>query len=352
MSHFSKGKKNIPKIKFDLTADEVLVLPPSRQPVMHPYADEPEGGIHIECYDYPEVFGEKVRALGERGRPRDLYDVINLYRNDQLPSAAVIHNVLQQKCSYKSIELPTLEDVGGYEEALRQNWEPMLAHQLPALPALEVYWETLPDFFAWLLGEVVAVAAQLESVPGEGEIYRPAYGQLGLHSLNGGSLEIIRFAAGNRLCVDLEYTDEDGNHSSRIIEPYSLRQTQNEDILLHAVRAQDGNPRSYRIDRINSVSITNTVFKPRYEIELSPTGLLPVVPRYSSSAGRVEGSSRRASKLGSARRANTGPTYVYRCPMCDKTFRRKIRNSKLNPHKAKDGWPCSGRTGNYEDTKY
>jgi predicted nucleotidyltransferase component of viral defense system len=253
-SHFSKGKKNIPKIKFDLTADEVLVLPPSRQPVMHPYADEPEGGIHIECYDYPEVFGEKIRALGERGRPRDLYDVINLYRNNQLPSAAVIQNVLQQKCAYKGIELPTLEDVGGYEEALRQNWEPMLAHQLPALPALEVYWETLSDFFAWLLGEVGAVAAQLESVPGEGEIYRPAYGQLRLHSLNGGSLEIIRFAAGNRLCVDLEYTDEDGNHSSRIIEPYSLRQTQNEDILLHAVRAQDGNPRSYRIDRINSVS--------------------------------------------------------------------------------------------------
>ncbi|MBK6739559.1 MAG: nucleotidyl transferase AbiEii/AbiGii toxin family protein [Haliea sp.] len=99
--------------------------------------------MHIDCYDYPEVFGEKVRALGERGRPRDLYDVVNLYRNDQLPSAAVIQDVLQQKCDYKGIGLPTLEDVGKYENALRQNWEPMLAHQLPALPALEAYWEAL-----------------------------------------------------------------------------------------------------------------------------------------------------------------------------------------------------------------
>ena len=27
------------------------------------------------CYSYEEVFAEKVRALAERARPRDLYDV-------------------------------------------------------------------------------------------------------------------------------------------------------------------------------------------------------------------------------------------------------------------------------------
>ena len=89
----------MPKIKFDLTADEVLVLPASRQAVFHSYTDAPEEGIFIDCYDYPEVFGEKVRALGERGRPRDLYDVINLFRNDQLPSSTVIRDVLAQKCA-------------------------------------------------------------------------------------------------------------------------------------------------------------------------------------------------------------------------------------------------------------
>ena len=79
-NHFSSGKKNIPKIKFDLTADEVLVMPPSRQAVIHTYSDNPSDGIHVNCYSYPEVFDEKVRALGERGRPRDLYDVTLLSR--------------------------------------------------------------------------------------------------------------------------------------------------------------------------------------------------------------------------------------------------------------------------------
>ena len=33
------------------------------------------------AYDYVEAFAEKFRALAERTRPRDLYDVVNLYRN-------------------------------------------------------------------------------------------------------------------------------------------------------------------------------------------------------------------------------------------------------------------------------
>ena len=72
-SFFSAGKHSFPKIRFDLTADEVLVMPTSRQKVFHTYTDEPQEGIYIDSYSFPEVFGEKVRALGERGRPRDLW---------------------------------------------------------------------------------------------------------------------------------------------------------------------------------------------------------------------------------------------------------------------------------------
>lgn len=71
----------LPRIRVDLTADERLVLPPVRVPMFHPYSDAPEGGILVLSYAYEEAFGEKVRALAERTRPRDLYDVINLYRN-------------------------------------------------------------------------------------------------------------------------------------------------------------------------------------------------------------------------------------------------------------------------------
>lgn len=145
-SYFASGKRNLPKVKLDLTADEVLVLPPARQAVFHGYSDGPDGGIFIDCYDYPEVFGEKVRALGERGRPRDLYDVINLYRNDQLPAPEVVRDVLGQKCAYKGIDLPVLADMEAYKDALQANWEPMLGHQLPSLPPLDTYWDALPEF--------------------------------------------------------------------------------------------------------------------------------------------------------------------------------------------------------------
>ncbi len=270
-SHFAGGKRNLPKIKFDLTADEILVMPPSRQAVFHPYSDSPTGDIHIGCYSYPELFGEKIRALGERGRPRDLYDVVNLYRNNQLPPPAVIRDVLAQKCAYKNINSPVLKDIEAYREALQSNWAPMLAHQLPALPPLETYWEALPGFFLWLEERETEVTATLGAVSSKGQVYRPAYGRLGLRTLSGASLEIIRFAAGNRLCVNLDYTDNGGRRSTRLIEPYSLRRARNGNILLYAVRAEDGQIRAYKIDQINDASISSKVFVPRYAVELSPT---------------------------------------------------------------------------------
>ena len=67
-----------PRIKLDLTDDEVLVADPVSREVFHPYSDSPESGIHVPCYCFEEVFAEKIRALSEWLRPRDLYDMIHL----------------------------------------------------------------------------------------------------------------------------------------------------------------------------------------------------------------------------------------------------------------------------------
>ncbi len=80
-------------------------------------------------------------------------------------------------------------------------------------------------------------------------------------------LEKIRFAAANRLCVDLYYK---GSH--RLIEPYSLRRTQAGNILLFAVRHNTDEPRSYRVDRIQGAEVTDTPFVPKHVIELTPSG--------------------------------------------------------------------------------
>ena len=94
----------MPRVKFDLTADEVVVRPLARLPSLQRRTAE---GIAVSAYAYEEVFAEKTRALAERARPRDPYDVINLFRNvDARPKPAVIFDVLRQKCAYKGIEAP------------------------------------------------------------------------------------------------------------------------------------------------------------------------------------------------------------------------------------------------------
>ena len=51
-------------------------------------------------------------------------------------AAPVVQDVLEQKCAYKRISIPVLADIEGYRGDLERNWEPMLAHQLPFLPAM------------------------------------------------------------------------------------------------------------------------------------------------------------------------------------------------------------------------
>ncbi len=60
----------MPRIKLDITHDELLVEPASLNLVNHPYSDIPIEGIKTLCYSYIEIFSEKIRALAERERAR------------------------------------------------------------------------------------------------------------------------------------------------------------------------------------------------------------------------------------------------------------------------------------------
>ncbi len=346
----------LPRIKLDLTADEALVLPPVEMQIYHPYSDEPDGGITVLSYAYEETFAEKVRALAERTRPRDLYDVINLFWNENArPAAAVLLDVLKQKCAFKKIDLPKLDALQPHRPTLEGAWEGMLKHQLPSLPAVDVFWNSLADFFAWLESGLAPATAPAFAM-GQGEIVlrdRSLPGSIGAAALS--ALEVIRFAAANRLCVDLDYTDERGNRGQRRIEPYSLRRTQNGDVILHAHNVDKNAHRSYRTDRMNAAFATNQTFVPRHAIELTPHGPIPVSdnPSRATTPAPLTRSSRPRRSAGSSfGRSSSGPTYIYECTVCGKHFRRKNQSSSLNAHKDKSGYPCMGRTGFFVDVKY
>jgi len=333
---------DLPRIKLDLTADERLVLDPVVREVHHPYSDRPADGFRIQCYCFEELFAEKLRALTERERPRDLYDVVHLYRNGLLSAdRVVIVSTLRDKCAFRAIEVPTMIvlSAGPHRVELESEWSNMLAHQLPELPPFESFWEELPRVLDWLFEEAGAVTAAA-SFPFKGAIdssWRPpAMVQAWGLSV---PLELIRFAAANRLCVELYY-----GGSSRVIEPYSLRRTQEGNVLLHAVRLDDNEHRSYRIDRIEGARVTRVTFVPRYAIELSHLGSLSIPV-----AARVP---RASVRLSSRSRLKQSPRYIVQCPVCNKRFERKSYDVKLNTHKDKQGYPCSGRSGYLVETKY
>ena len=353
-----------PRIRFDLTDDEKLVRGGERRHVHHPYSDQPEGGIEVLSYCFEEVFAEKLRALAERERPRDLYDVVHLHRHDTGADRAAVLEILKAKCEFKGIAVPTLESLRASPQhgALRADWEQMLAHQLPQLPPFDSFWNELPEVFDWLRQEP---AKAQPPVMGAGRFEidatwrAPAMASSWRAQGITAPLEIIRFAAANRLCVELGYRNENGQRGTRTIEPYSLRRTSTGDLLLYAVRSQDGQDRSYRVDRILGARPTQQTFTPRYAVELSATGLIhapeaahTAPPRISSPfaqpghrKARLRPATGRARPLGQAR-------YVFQCMHCQKIFERSQYASALNPHKTKDGYPCPSRVGHYVTTRY
>lgn len=346
-----------PRVKLDLTDDEVLVLEPAVREVHHPYSDRPGEGIQVRCYSFEEVFAEKIRALAERERPRDLYDVVHLYRHDELrPDRALVLSTLEQKCAFKGIAVPTMAVIESQPARveLEADWETMLAHQLPALPPFEQFWREMPALFDWLHGvteKVARPALQVAGVGGGGSIDEgwrpPAMGSAWNIQV---PLEIIRFAAANRLCVDLSYQG-----SRRIIEPYSLRRTKDGNLLLYAVKHHTGEVRAYRVDRIEGAQVTQTSFSPRYLIELTPAGPLSapstVRQTFSTSAPRIT-KPRTISRRSTRSSSSFGPKYIFECALCGKKFTRVSYSASLNPHKDKHGYPCPGRTGIYVDTRY
>jgi len=341
---YYRGPRQTPtaaSVKLDLSLDEQVVRPPVLRAIAHPYPDPLPSPATVRCYSFEEVFAEKLRAMGQRGRPRDLYDIINLFRrNDLRLHPSLIRDVLVEKCRLKGVGVPTADSVASapHRSELDAEWANMLGHQLPALPPLQQFVEELADLFAWLHGEkefppLEAIASGAD----EDETWSPP--PTAANWREGVPLEPVRFAATNHLCVALTY-----GGSTRVIEPYSLRRTRDGNLLLHALRADDRQHRSYRVDRMEHVEVTTRPFRPLYAIEFASSGLLAAPPARGGDHGMTMHTGRRP-------RSDGGTVYIVECPRCQKHFRRQTHDTTLRAHKAPGGWSCSGRRGQVVDVR-
>lgn len=144
---------SLPRIKLDLTVDELLVDEPTKSLVHHSYSDLQENLFNISSYSYPELFAEKLRATVERSLPRDLYDVVEIFRRkDLLPSSSNVKKILVKKCEYKGVEIPSRKVMKDAEKVaeLKSAWNNMLKHQLKDLPDIDIYLEEYSQIVDWL----------------------------------------------------------------------------------------------------------------------------------------------------------------------------------------------------------
>ena len=145
--------KNLPRIKIDLTLDEPLVLLMQRKAVFHDYSDKPELGIFTNCYSYEELFAEKLRALVQRLRPRDLYDVVHLFqRHASHQPVNTLKATLEKKCMLRSISFPTMEMINQHKNwtYLESEWLTQLKHQVPILLPFDTFIEVMPELLKWI----------------------------------------------------------------------------------------------------------------------------------------------------------------------------------------------------------
>lgn len=135
------------RIKIDITKDgnERILLPIGNKDIIHGYSDEFKGTTLV--YTFDEIFAEKIRALFERTRPRDLYDVWYL-KNLGLRKA---FKILDEKCKFKNVQID-VNDLEKRREDFKGAWMVSLRHQLKEPPDFNLVYEETINFLRETLG--------------------------------------------------------------------------------------------------------------------------------------------------------------------------------------------------------
>jgi hypothetical protein len=217
------------------------------------------------CYSLEELHAEKTRALLERTRPRDLYDVVHLWDRRADVNLASVRDVLARKCAAKNVIAPTSASLTALVRGspdLRGDWGNMLSHQLPALPALDTLLARLEEVLGWIDAR--------EPSPAPVAVHKLAAGEQ-LIAPRGGfywggnqRLELVRFAGANRLKIAFTY-----NGTRRVVEPYSLRRKGSGNLLLYAWENGAASIKAFKTVEMFNVETTDEPFVPRYRVELT-----------------------------------------------------------------------------------
>ena len=145
---------SLPRIKLDLSKNEILVDALHTSPFMHRYSDEYQVKTQIHSYSIEEMFAEKCRALVERTRPRDLYDVVHLHELffANQTSIANFMKIIFLKFDHKGLKFPNDFEAISPDQFIetKESWSHMLDHQINQLKDVDEYIQKYQTVLEWL----------------------------------------------------------------------------------------------------------------------------------------------------------------------------------------------------------
>lgn len=148
---------NLPRIQFDLTYYEDVVLPPQDMKVLHFYTDSLRGA-RAWCYSLDEILAEKLRSILQQRkrvpRPRDFYDLWWVLKNKDCDRKAV-RDAFLKKCELKKESFKTVADFFE-KDLLARNataWSASIGRQVKSVPEFDVVIGELREKVERVLGQ-------------------------------------------------------------------------------------------------------------------------------------------------------------------------------------------------------
>ena len=323
------------KIVLDVTRFDRTMLPIQNLSLIHPYSDAAQLACQIRCMKLEEIIAVKLKCLLQRQHAPDLFDYAHSIRlmGGNLDKGEVARTLVQKTIFRRNPHVLKNILLETPFEYLKGTWTKAL------ICAKEIFFEA---------EEAIKVfVSDLETLfsifPDNG--YRQ-------FAYFGPELRIPIMEAGrNQTLLKIRYKG-----AERMVEPYSLKYLQRRDgaereyLYVYNGSGGENEPgiRCFVAENVQHIENTNEKYEPRFVIELSKAGEKPENP-YLFDPNRPT----RAPRLErGARRASSGPKYIYQCGYCGRKFRKSTNNGSLGQHKDKNGYPCSGRFGYYVDSKY
>ena len=144
-------------IKLDISFSELILEEPISKKIFHPYSDSSQIIETVPVYPIPEIISEKLRALIQRNRPRDIYDIWYIKNNKIDLNKNSIKNLLLRKAKNKGIEISGIEQFVNDEKRIKNKraWKSSLNHHLPfgKLPDFDFVYDELKSFIESILKE-------------------------------------------------------------------------------------------------------------------------------------------------------------------------------------------------------